>query len=507
VGAGTTLQQLLTAINDSGTGFGAAPRPAVASLSAGRIVLTDGTTGDSQLGVSLTVSHSGSPDISFGTFSTAGGTVGRTIQVSSGADASLRVDGQLITRSSNTITDAISGVSLNLLTAEPGTTVNVTVGRDSSGISQKLQAFAQAYNGVQSFVKTNTAAGGALAHNSAIRSMAQSLTSSLLTGVTGLGGAYTTAAMAGLHHDSKGVLSLDTTTFAAALQTNFDDVKRLFTLTGTASDAEVTFISASAASKPSASPYAVAITQAATLASVTGAIWATYVTSGLPDTMQITDVASGAVGSISLANGDSIDTVLQKLNALFAAKRMSLQASKTGDSRLKLTATEYGTTGGFAVAFTPGAGGDGTALLGITGQSYAGLNVAGTINGAVASGSGQFLTGASNDASAGIVLRYAGTSARAAGTLSLSLGVGGMLSNIATILAGGGGAGIAAQEDASQTRVNTLTTRISDLQARLDARRAALTAQFVAMEAALAKAQALSATLTSQINALQSTKQ
>jgi flagellar hook-associated protein 2 len=51
VGAGTTLQNLVDAV----TAAGAGARAATASLSGGRIVLTDGTTGDSQLALSVTV--------------------------------------------------------------------------------------------------------------------------------------------------------------------------------------------------------------------------------------------------------------------------------------------------------------------------------------------------------------------------------------------------------------------------------------------------------------------
>jgi flagellar hook-associated protein 2 len=502
VAANSTLQDLLAAINDSGSGFGLGPRSATASVNGGRVALTDAATGDSQLGLSLTVSHAGSPDISLGSFSTAGGTSGRTLQISSGGDARIRVDGQLLTRSSNSISDAITGVSLNLQSAEPGTTVNIDVTRDTAGIAAKLQAFAAAYNTLQSFVKTNTATNGALAHDPTLRSMGSSLTSVLLTGVRGLNGTYTSAAMAGLHHDATGVLSLDTDTLTAALQTNFDAVKHLFSLAGSATDSEVSFISAGIAAQPSTTPYAVQITQAATLASVTGASWTTYATSGAPDTMTFNDAATGASGSITLANGDTIDAALQKMNTLFASLKMHLTATKTIDNRLQVTSTDYGTSGGFTVGYTPGAGGDGTATLGIAAQAYAGLNVAGTINGVAGTGSGQFLTGASGDPSAGIVIKYTGATARAAGSISLTLGVGGEISKIATSYADGGPSSAAAQQTSNTERATTLQSRIDDLTQRLDARRAALTAQFVAMESALAKSQALSSALTSQINSL-----
>ena len=72
--------------------------------------------------------------VSLGSFGTAnGGAVGRSRQLTEGADAQFKIDGQTLTRSTNTVTDAISGVTLNLLTAEPGTTVNLTIARDNAG--------------------------------------------------------------------------------------------------------------------------------------------------------------------------------------------------------------------------------------------------------------------------------------------------------------------------------------------------------------------------------------
>ncbi|MFI5309593.1 MAG: flagellar filament capping protein FliD [Gemmatimonadales bacterium] len=504
VAANSTLQDLLSAIGSASTGFGAGTRPASAAVTGGRIALTDGTTGDSQLGLSLSVTRSGGGVISLGAFSTDnGGATGRARQVASGADAQVRVDGQVLSRASNAITDAIGGVTLNVLSAEAGTSVSVTVDHDTDSITKKIQAFATAYNAVRSFISTNVVSGGALANDSALRGMGSSLTSALLKPVAGLTGPYTTASMVGLQHDAKGVLSLDTGAFSTALQANYDNVRQLFSLNGATTDSELSFVSAAEGTQPSSSPYAVHITQPATLASVTGASWSTYATSGAPDTMSVADSATGVSGTISIANGDTIDAVVQRLNALFGTESMRLQATKTTDSRVQIGASDYGTTGGFTVAYTPGAGGDGTSGIGIAAQKYAGLDVAGSINGATGTGRGQYLTAASSDASAGILLRYSGTAARDAGTIALSIGVGGMLDGVATALAADNTGGAAVQMQDAAASADTLTARMADIQTRLDARRAALTKQFTDMEAAMAQAQALGATLTSQINGLQ----
>lgn len=506
VQAGSTVQDLLGAINDASTGFGAGTRTATASITNGRIAITDGTVGDSQLGISLAVNKASGGTVSLGAFTTGnGGTVGRSREITAGADSAIRVEGQMVQRSTNTVSDAISGVTLNLLAAEAGTTVSVQVARNTDAIAGNLTSFATAYNNLRNFITQNTAAGAPLAGNTAIRSMGATINSQLLQTVAGLSGTYTSVSLAGLQHDRNGVLSLDSTVFKTVLASNFNDIKALFATTGTATDSEVSYISAGAAAQPSAvgSPYAVAITQPATVASVSGAQWTTYATAGAADTMSLTDTSTGLTGSISLANGDTLSQAVQRLNSMFSAQKMRLTAQATTDNRLQITSSDFGTTGGFTVAYTPGTGGDGTGMLGITAQAYAGLDVAGTINGKAGTGKGQYLTGGAGDASESLIIRYTGTTARAAGAIAFALGAGGLVERNAIALAATNTGSVAVQAATAKTQADSLQTRINDIQRRLDARKATLTQQFIDMETAMSKAQAIGSQLTAQLNQLQ----
>lgn len=507
VGAGTTLDDLLAAINDSGTGFGAGTRTASGAISAGRITMTDGTAGDSQLGLVLKATHANGDVISLGAFSTAnGGTAGRSRQIAAGSDALVSVDGQVVRRSTNTITDVIQGVTLTALIAEPGTSSQITIARDNNAIARAIQDVAAAYNSVRAFAQSASAAGGPLANNATLRSLTSNLTSQLLLPVVGTSGTFTSAVMGGLHHDKLGVLSLDVEAFTASLTSSFLDVRRLFTQSGTTTDAELSFLAATSKSKPTATGYDVNITQVASRAAVTGGTWTTYATSGTPDSMTITDAASGKSGSISLANGDSIASAVQRLNTMFSTNGMRLTATRTVDDRLEIMSLDYGTEGGFTVAYTPGDG-DGTAQLGMAGQAYTGLDVQGTINGAAATGHGQVLTGGAEDASAGIAVLYTGTTVRAAGTVTFSLGVAGVLERVASTLSDGSATSIGAQEENARSTARKLDLRLSDLQARLDARKAALIQQFVAMEAAVSRSQSIGTWLASQVSALSANNQ
>ncbi|MCP4277994.1 MAG: flagellar filament capping protein FliD, partial [Gammaproteobacteria bacterium] len=136
-----TVDDLLSAIE---TAFIDGTNTVTASISNGQIVITDDATGDSQLSVSLVANNQGGADLDFGTVSVT--TEGYAMQATAGQDAKVTIDGVAITRSSNTIDDVISGVTLDLNRVESGETVNLTISRDTDNIKDKVTAFTDAYN-------------------------------------------------------------------------------------------------------------------------------------------------------------------------------------------------------------------------------------------------------------------------------------------------------------------------------------------------------------------------
>jgi Flagellar capping protein len=77
-------------------------------------------------------------------------------QVSLGKDAIIRVSGfnndQDIIRSSNTISDVIPGVTLQLIAADPTKPVTVTVGRDAEALKSAIKAFVDKFNAAVSLM-------------------------------------------------------------------------------------------------------------------------------------------------------------------------------------------------------------------------------------------------------------------------------------------------------------------------------------------------------------------
>ncbi|RNC67272.1 MAG: flagellar cap protein FliD [Desulfuromonadales bacterium] len=154
-----------------------------------------------------------------------------------GTSASFTVNGIPITKTSNTVSDVIPGVTLNLL--KEGGTTTVTVGNDDAGVTKKINDFMGAYNTAmaqinkQSEYNATSKKGGVLSGDSTLRTVKAQLQNVISTPVTGITGKYSTMAEIGITSNAKdGTLTLDSAKLSEALSTNFNDVVDLFTKNG-----------------------------------------------------------------------------------------------------------------------------------------------------------------------------------------------------------------------------------------------------------------------------------
>ncbi|CAD0331421.1 flagellar filament capping protein FliD [Xanthomonas hortorum] len=161
----------------------------------------------------LTVSAS---DPSLSRLAYGGGTTGGLTQTAAAADALVRVDGFERSSSSNTITDIVPGVVLNLTKAAEGTKVTLGVAADTSGLKGNLTAFAAAYNTANTLLKNSssynatTKTASALTGDSLVRSLQQQLRSQVSGNVNEL-------KALGLTIDKDGVMSFDGGKFDTAI--------------------------------------------------------------------------------------------------------------------------------------------------------------------------------------------------------------------------------------------------------------------------------------------------
>jgi flagellar hook-associated protein 2 len=153
--------------------------------------------------------------------------VGGANNVVVGSNASAIVDGILVERTGNDFSDVIQGVSLSLLSADPGNEMSFTVSADKDAIKTKLQEFVDAYNEVINFVNAqntydeDSGAGGELFGDSILSSVRQEVQRALydvdLDEVLNDQEGFSTLSLIGIDTNSDGTLSIDSATLDAKM--------------------------------------------------------------------------------------------------------------------------------------------------------------------------------------------------------------------------------------------------------------------------------------------------
>lgn len=159
----------------------------------------------------------------------------------SAADASILIDGIAVTSATNTVADAVPGVTLNLL-AKTTTPAQITIGVDKESIKTKIQSFQDAYNKLNTDLKTQTKydpaskAGGPLLGDSTVSGL-QSMLRSILGAAGPAESTLSRLSDVGLEIQADGSLKTATTKLDAALQ-NPANLKAFFaTNTGSSTGA------------------------------------------------------------------------------------------------------------------------------------------------------------------------------------------------------------------------------------------------------------------------------
>lgn len=133
-----------------------------------------------------------------------------------GTNASFTIDSIPFSTTSNTITGAIPGVTLNLASAAPDSTVALTVGPDTNQVTQAVNTFVNAYNTVindinqQFTVNAATNAEGPLGSDSALRTLQSILMKDVTYSVSGNSGLVNLASL-GINMNDDGTLTVGTT--------------------------------------------------------------------------------------------------------------------------------------------------------------------------------------------------------------------------------------------------------------------------------------------------------
>lgn len=510
--ANNTLAGIRDAINDANAGV-SATIVNDGSASGNRLVLTSTDSGAANsLKVSVAdddgsaLDNLGLSALAYDPTASAGS--GKNLsQMAAAQDAQLKIDGISVTQSTNTVKDAIEGITLNLTKTNVGQPLNLTVSRDTKAITDAVQSFVSAYNGASGTLKSLTAFNGVGAQNGVLLGDAtaraiQVQMRGLLNTAVESGGELTTLSQIGVTFTSEGTLSLDTAKLNTAIADNFEDIAALFAKAGKTSDSLVSYSSSTAETQPGT--YAVTVSRLATRGETVGSQAAALtITAGVDD--QLDMIVDGKVVSATLAAGtyasaDALAAEVQsKINGALSSSG-SVEVTQSGGV-LSISSSSYGSasqataTGGNALA----------TLLGAAPTTTAGVDVAGTINGAAASGAGQALTGASGDASEGLVLRINGGPLGARGDITFSSGYAYQLdAYLDTVLADDGG--LKTRTDGINGSIKALDRRQEELEARMVQIEKRYRAQFAALDAMISSMNNTSSFLTQQLANLPSSQ-
>ncbi|AEK58126.1 flagellar filament capping protein FliD [Acidithiobacillus caldus] len=483
-GGNDTLNGIASAINQANLGVNAA---VINDGSGYRLTLTGTGTGVNN---AFTVAVSGASgslaELSYSPGASGGMTLSQAAQ-----NASLSINGLAVTSSSNTVSGAIPGVTLNLQTSG-STTLQVSA--SNSAFVSAVQSFTSAFNKTMGTINQLTAynaqtgSGGPLLGSAAV----QGLRTQLLNLISGpglgvsAGSAYNSLGAVGLGLTSSGTITLNTGTLSTALNSDYQTVLGLFSQAGSTSSSNVQFVSASGSVQ--AGTYAVAVSQLATQATVMAS--SPVPSGGIAQSESLTIGSGSSSVVVSLASGSSLSQIVNTINATLQQSGMTGLTALSNNGYLELQSSGYGSSQSFTVVSNVAAGASGTGI-GTNTLSASGTDVVGTVNGQAASGNGQQLTVTGPGPALGLQLQISGTQTGNLGTVVVSQGLYQQMHSLLSQALDSQTGFVAAAQNGLNGTINGLNAQITTLQQSASNQTALLTQQFAAMQSQLSQLQSI----------------
>ena len=499
---GLTLAGLRDAINGANAGVNAYIVNEGSGDTPYRLLLTSnatGTAGQLDIDVSLT-----------------GGTTPTFSDLQTAADAVISLGGGItVTRSNNTITDLIPGATLNLHQADPGQDISITITNDNSAKKQAIGDFVEQYNALIDYFAeqweydTDTNTGGLLFGDYSLSQIHSNLVSRISNTIAGLPSSLSLLSQAGIRLGMDGKLTLDETVLDGVLTSNPDGVMKLFSRYGSPTSAEIKYVSGTSDTKASGEAgYAVQITQVATHSRLTTGV-------AQADPLAEDEIITINGKTIGLTAGMTQAQVISTINARTSETGVTASATDINGSGagqyLTLTTAGYGSHAQVTALSNKSNGAPGSSGIGNvsvtessaggeagTGTGAAGVDVAGTIDGAAAEGTGRLLKSTAGDAK-GLSLLVQAAATGDYGTVVYTVGAAAMLNAELVFLTEDDNSTIKTSEDTLQKSIDDMTESIEHMNESVASEQERIKAQFNRMELALSQLQTQSNYLTSQL--------
>ena len=425
-------------------------------------------------------------------------------------NATLNVDGIAVSKASNTISDAVPGVTLTLQKTNVGNPTALGVAYNTASVTSSVQAFVNGYNTLNTTLKNlssydlTTKTGAVLNGDSLVRAIQNQLRSIVTGTLSGSSTALTRLNQVGVSFQKDGTLALDATRLQTAINTRFSQLPSLFAATGSATDTGLTYASATSATK--AGSYAVSVSQLATQGSWLGPSLGSgniSIATGVNDRLDVT--LDSLTATVTLAPGSysasSLAAAVQaRINGVssFSSAGSGVAASIDSHGALKLLSSRYGAGSNISL------GGSAASVL-LAGDASAstsqGVDMIGQINGQTVSNSGQYLSGASGDAAEGLRINILGGATGSRGNVQYTQGFAYQIDQLASALLADTGLFATRTTSVTQAlkRIGDATTREQD---RLTTVQASYQKQFSSLDTVMSKMNSTSTYLTQQLTAL-----
>jgi flagellar hook-associated protein 2 len=211
---GMTLAGIRDAINDAPDNTGVSATIISETSGSHRLVLTSKEIGNAN---AMNLSFTGSLGTDLGLID-----INNPTQL----DSEILVDGlYTVTRSSNSIGDAISGLTINLVGVSDAP-VQLTVSRDVESVKESVQTFVDAFNALRTTMTSMYGNDSAL--DSTLRGIESRMRSVFNTPPSGINGDFSYLAEVGVSFLRDGSLSLNSTDLESAISSNFAGVAEMF---------------------------------------------------------------------------------------------------------------------------------------------------------------------------------------------------------------------------------------------------------------------------------------
>ncbi|WP_417539314.1 flagellar filament capping protein FliD [Marinobacter sp.] len=498
-----TLQGLANAINEANGGVSAG---VIDTGSGYRLTLSADETGTANAVKITATEDAGAEGLAGFAFDPADAAANPKMeQTIAAADAQMKINGVLITRSSNTLENVVDGLTFNLKEIGQST---VKVEQDTAKVAERVQAFVDKFNELQGTIRelstfnSDTGQGSILTGDSTVRNIQNQLKSVLTSIIPGLENASVRSlADVGISSDFRtGELQFDSQKFQKKLRENPDDVTALFAEQGRTTDSQVEFVRTGSNTAPGG--YDINVTQMATRGSLNFApIASVDVAADSSFTFQV-DGETSATVSIAAGNysgtdfAAAIQAALAENQALNAAGR-SVQVAYDATEGLTFTSNRFGSDSNVSL----------TGLANVTGLSTstgtAGLDVKGTINGQAAEGDGQvlYLANSASNKAAGLQVRITGGDVGSRGAVNFIEGVSERAVDAITSILGAEGALSSRTESLNRDLERIQEDRIK-LDLKIESYQARLVAQFSSADSLIAQLNNTRDYVTQQLEAL-----